>query len=74
MTAAGEDAEELTLPRKSGRVVRGTLGHVMQHRVVAVDSKRGDCRSGGARDVPCCFIKDGGTGSARAKAEVFVAG
>ena len=52
MAPAGEDAEELTLQSESDRMVRGTLGHMMQHRVVAVHSERRDYRSGGARNAP----------------------
>ena len=74
MAPAGEDAEELTLPRESDRMVRGTLGHVMQHRVVAVHTERRDCRSGGARNAPSRLIKNGGTGGDWAKADCFLGG
>ena len=47
MASLGKDAEESALPCESGRMVRGGLCYVMQHRVVAVHCERRDCRSGG---------------------------
>ena len=62
MASLGKDAEESALPCESGRMVRGGLCYVMQHRVVAVHCERRDCRSGGARNIPSRLVKNGGAG------------
>ena len=74
MASLGKDAEESALPCESGRMVRGGLCYVMQHRVVAVHCERRDCRSGGARNIPSRLIKNGGAGGDWAKADGFVRG